>query len=109
MDNIHKYYSERAREYDRVYQKPERQDDLRKLEKMVELEFAGLEVLEIACGTGYWTQFIARAAAKIFAIDSSHETLKIATGRDYESCPVEFTQSDAYTLNNVKPGYSGGF
>ena len=53
------YYAKRAREYERVYDKPERQSDLARLHEIVPVMFAGRRVLEIACGTGYWTAPIA--------------------------------------------------
>lgn len=49
------YYARRAREYDQVYFKPERQSDIRALEAWLPEPFAGRRVLEIACGTGWWT------------------------------------------------------
>jgi len=54
------YYAERAREYERIYYKPERQHDLQRLRAFVERAFAGAHVFEVACGTGYWTEIIAR-------------------------------------------------
>jgi hypothetical protein len=46
------YYAARAPEYDKVYSKPERQADLRELERWLPPLFAASDVLEIACGTG---------------------------------------------------------
>jgi ubiquinone/menaquinone biosynthesis C-methylase UbiE len=86
---LEKYYADRAGEYDRVYLKPERQSDLRKLELLLGQEFKGLDVLEIACGTGYWTQFIARSAGKILAIDYNPETIQIARNRYYGKCEMD--------------------
>ena len=57
------YYAKRASEYERIYQKPERQADLEKLQAILTEVCAGLDLLEIACGTGYWTQY-ARSSAK---------------------------------------------
>ena len=57
------YYAERALEYERVYTKPERQSDHTSLHKMV-AEFSDeRRVLEVACGTGYWTHTAATTAA----------------------------------------------
>ena len=53
--------------------------------------------MEIACGTGYWTQFIAPSAARIVAVDSAPETLRIAKERVLEGM-VQFIVGDAYTL-----------
>jgi len=63
------YYSARAPEYDSIYLRPERQADLRAVESWLAPRFAAEPVLEIACGTGYWTSFIASSAARIVALD----------------------------------------
>jgi trans-aconitate methyltransferase len=89
------YYSARAAEYDSIYQKPERQRDLREIEAWVEAEFANTDVLEIACGTGYWTQFIARSARSVLAFDLADESMNIARAR--VNLPhVQFVRGDAY-------------
>ncbi len=62
------YYAARAAEYERIYDKSERQADLARLRHLIPSYFVGRSVLEIACGTGYWTQFIAPAARKVTAI-----------------------------------------
>ncbi len=94
---IEDYYAARAPEYDRVYSKPERQSDLRDIERWLPPIFAGLNVLEVACGTGYWTQFVAPAALSVLALDSSPETLQIARKR-VASANVRFIVGDAYAL-----------
>lgn len=94
---IQSYYAARAEEYDDVYRKPERQSDLRAIERWLPAVFAGATVLEIACGTGYWTRFIAPAAAAVAAIDSAPETLRLAEQRSSAN-NVEFRVGDAYDL-----------
>jgi SAM-dependent methyltransferase len=89
------YYAARAPEYDAVYRKPERQADLRAIEQWVPSKFVGARVLEIACGTGYWTQFIAPVAMHVTALDAAPETLDIARGR-VPGSNVEFVVGDAY-------------
>lgn len=91
------YYAARAPEYDRVYLKPERQTDLRAIEHWLPPKFAGARVIEIACGTGYWTQFIAPLAARVLALDTAAETLGIAASRVHEG-KVDFLVGDAYAL-----------
>ena len=49
------YYARRAGYYERVYLKPERQRDLRTMEAWLPSMFVGRRVLEVACGTGWWT------------------------------------------------------
>ena len=56
------YYAERAAEYDRVYAKPERQRDIEALGRVVTEELAGRDVLDVAAGTGFWTERYASAA-----------------------------------------------
>jgi SAM-dependent methyltransferase len=103
------YYARRAPEYERIYRRPERQQDLRKLEQLVAQAFCDHDVLEIACGTGYWTQFIAKQAKSILATDCSREVMNVARDKCYTPCTVSFVESDAYSLKNVEGTRSAGF
>ena len=97
-DPLRAYYAARAAEYDRIYLKPERQADLRQIEAWLPAHFAGRRVLEVACGTGYWTRLIAPVVTHMLALDASPETLEIARRR----VPPErmaFTVGDAYALH----------
>jgi SAM-dependent methyltransferase len=91
------YYAARAAEYDRIYLKPERQTDLRAIEQWLPAKFSGARVLEIACGTGYWTRLIAPVAARVLAVDSAAETIAIAKTR-VPPGKVDFLLGDAYAL-----------
>jgi demethylmenaquinone methyltransferase/2-methoxy-6-polyprenyl-1,4-benzoquinol methylase len=91
------YYASRANEYDRVYAKPERQRDLREIEQWLPSVLRGEAVFEVACGTGYWTQFIAPVASSVLAIDSAPEMLRIAERR-VKAGAVTFEVGDAYAL-----------
>jgi len=105
---MQRYYADRASEYDRVYAKPERQADLRLIERWLPEVFRGRSVLEIACGTGYWTQFIAPVADGVVAIDSAAETIEIARKRMSPE-KVEFVIGDAYALPDLGRTFSAGF
>ena len=59
------YYARRAAEYEKIYDKPERQADLARMRKDIPALFEGERVLEIACGTGYWTPLIAEQAESV--------------------------------------------
>lgn len=96
------YYAKRAAEYERIYRKPERQEDLETLKTMIAGSFGELDLLEIACGTGYWTQFAARSARSITAADYNEEVLDIARSKDYGNCPVTFVKADAYSLDGIE-------
>ena len=107
--DINSYYDRRAAEYERIYHKPERQENLQALAGMVPAYFTGLAVLEIACGTGYWTHMIAREAATMVATDLSPSMLEISRRKDYGNTPVTFLESDAFMLTNVTGSFTGGF
>jgi demethylmenaquinone methyltransferase/2-methoxy-6-polyprenyl-1,4-benzoquinol methylase len=102
------YYAARAPEYDRIYARPERQDDLRAIERWLPTVFAGRSLLEVACGTGYWTQFLAPVATRVLAIDAAPETLRIARSR-LAGGNVEFTTGDAYALPPTATGFESAF
>jgi SAM-dependent methyltransferase len=97
------YYRERAAEYDEFYRKPERQDDLARLRELLPGLVAGRRVLEIAAGTGFWTQVLAASAAAVTATDLNPETLGVAAGRDYGGAQVALEVADAYRPDTV-PG-----
>ena len=55
LQDMRAVYARRAAVYERVYAKPERQADLRAMKAALPVAFAGRRVLEVACGTGWWT------------------------------------------------------
>jgi len=57
---------------------PSGRPDLRAIEAVLPRMFAGRYVLEIACGTGWWTPHGARRAAGWLATDLNPETIEIA-------------------------------
>ena len=97
-DHMARYYAQRAAEYERIYQKPERQADLRAIEHwLAEGPFVGRRVLEVASGTGWWTAFGARAAQAWLATDVNPETMALARHKPLPAC-VSFATVDAYSL-----------
>lgn len=92
------YYAQRAAEYERIYEKPERQEDLRQLEDWVRTALVGRNVLEVACGTGYWTQVAAETARSIAAFDLNEAVLDIARCKPIDPQKVTFGIGDAYQL-----------
>ena len=106
---LRQYYAARAREYEAIYQKPERQPDLRKLERLVPDMLAGRRVLELACGTGYWTQFLVRKARNTVAVDASTETLALAAEKALPRERVELRVADVYDLPDELGTFDGAF
>lgn len=102
-DDLRAYYAARAAEYERVYDKPERQQDLALLGRRVPELLAGRDVLEIACGTGWWTRRAGRTVRSLLATDATPETLDVARSQLPGGQPVTFAQADAYALDKV-PG-----
>jgi demethylmenaquinone methyltransferase/2-methoxy-6-polyprenyl-1,4-benzoquinol methylase len=106
---LKQYYARRAAEYEGIYAKPERQADLRRLEALLPEVLAGRRVLELACGTGYWTQFLARTAQSILALDASPETLELAASKDLPRGRVAFRVADIYELPADIGSFDGAF
>lgn len=98
MDQLAAYYAKRASEYERIYARPERQSDLSALRKRIGGMFAGRTVLELACGTGWWTPVIAQGAAGVTALDLNEEVLAIARAKDLPAGKVEFVQGSAFAI-----------
>jgi ubiquinone/menaquinone biosynthesis C-methylase UbiE len=105
---LQSYYASRASEYDRVYEKPERQADLRAIEQWLASAMRDEAVLEVACGTGYWTRFIASGATSVLAIDSAPEPLRLAEAR-LQSSGVAFEVADAYALPRGSARFTAAF
>ena len=100
-DALRDYYARRADTYERVYHKPERQADLRTIEGWLPAVFAGRRVLEIACGTGWWTPHGARDAASWLATDLEPATMVVAQAKPMPAC-VRFAVADAHTLAELE-------
>jgi SAM-dependent methyltransferase len=98
VESMRDYYARRATYYERVYHKPERQADLRAMEAWLAQQFAGRHVLEIACGTGWWTPHGAAQCASWLATDVNPETMAIALTKKMPADKVQFATVDAYTL-----------
>jgi SAM-dependent methyltransferase len=103
------YYSKRASEYEQIYEKPERQRELEWLRHRIPEIFRGRTVLEVACGTGYWTQFIAPHAKRVYAGDINESVLEIAREKPIPPGKATFIKSDALALDNVPPGCNAAF
>lgn len=109
MDKLADYYARRAPEYERFYDKPERQTDLSLLRERVARLFAGRRVLEVACGTGYWTAVMAPEAREVLALDVNEEVFALAREKPLPAGKVEFRQADAFALPDCGRRHDGVF
>lgn len=108
VEDVQAYYAQRAAEYERIYFKPERQADLRAIEAWLPGCFAGRRVIELACGTGWWTQFAARDATQWLATDVNPEALAIARSKALPA-GVQLSVADAYMLERIDCAFDAAF
>lgn len=99
------YYAERAREYEQIYQRPERQADLVRFKSAIEEAFVARRVLDIACGTGYFSAIAARRACALEGIDANEQTLQLARAKSIVN--ASFRLGDAYELPPASQPYTG--
>ena len=105
------YYKDRAKEYENIYSKPERQGDLLVASQILQKIFTDKSIFEIACGTGYWTEKIAATARNILATDINDAVIDIARSKNYPLDNVEFRNADIFDLEDsaVYENLFGGF
>ena len=109
MTGTEDYYRERAPEYDQVYLKLERQEDLRSIRAWLPDILRGRRVLDVASGTGYWTDVFADSAASIVATDVNDVTLGVARNRRDWPPHVQFAVADAFDLARVTGDFNAAF
>lgn len=103
------YFTARAATYHDVYERPEQREELLLLQDTLSELMEGHAVLEVGCGTGYWTQQIAEVADSITAVDSNPAMLAVA--RQMEDDRIEWVQGDATNLpaSDAYTACFGGF
>ena len=91
------YYRERADSYEEIYYRdqPDRRKEIDDEAMRIRTLVKGKSVLELACGTGYWTKIMSEAAGEVTASDLSAEMLEIARKKPQTS-PVTFVQADMF-------------
>ncbi|ELX13370.1 hypothetical protein Jab_1c19950 [Janthinobacterium sp. HH01] len=97
-NQLAQFYAVNADNYDQVYAQEERFDDLDDLQEMVAELFQGHKVLELACGTAYWTDLIAEVAESVHATDLLPEMIALAETRGLDEDVVSFGVMDAFNL-----------
>lgn len=109
-ETLARYHALTAADSESVYDKPERQADLAALRAKVAELLDGHDVLELACGTGYWTRVIAPVAASVHATDINEEALALARARQVDDDDnVTFAQADAFDLPAAVGQYTAVF
>jgi len=101
------YYRARAHEYDEWFLRQGRYDrgsehraawfsEVGEVQAALNRELQSGEVLELACGTGLWTQHLARQHARVVAVDASPEVIEINRQRAHSDV-VEYVVADLFT------------
>jgi demethylmenaquinone methyltransferase/2-methoxy-6-polyprenyl-1,4-benzoquinol methylase len=108
INEMEEYYAKRASEYENIYLKPERQEFIKDSKNILRQYFLNKNVLEIACGTGFWTEAISEKSTKITAVDINNEVLEIAKNKKFD-CKIDFIQDDSYKLNKITEKYNSLF
>jgi SAM-dependent methyltransferase len=92
------YYARLGGAGEEDYRQPEHQADLAILHERVPEALRGHRVIELACGTGYWTGLIAETAASVLATDIDPRMIEAARSARRPGKAVEFAVADAFDL-----------
>jgi SAM-dependent methyltransferase len=105
---LRRYYDQRAPDYEQIYRP--RDDvhgrELGELARELREALRDRSVLEIACGTGFWTAAAATVAREVVATDASPAMLAEARAK-VPAANVRFAEADAYALDSVGGQYDG--
>ncbi|NHJ49566.1 MAG: class I SAM-dependent methyltransferase [Asgard group archaeon] len=107
--DMEEYYRKRAPDYERFYYEcePELKQGNQYTAELLMEHLRNRNVLEIACGTGYWTRILSSTAKQIVGVDILPETLAYAEEKKYK-CNVLFVIADAYNLPFLDNTFDGG-
>ncbi|MEM6629375.1 MAG: class I SAM-dependent methyltransferase [Bacteroidota bacterium] len=78
------------------------------LKKNLPPHFDNRTVIDLGCGTGYWTQAISQRATSIAGFDINEPMLQVAREKTYE-CPTSFAVRSYYDLKSLPHAYEGMF
>ena len=106
------YYQARASEYDEWFLRQGRYDrgpewnsqwfqEVEQVRRALDRFKPSGRILELACGTGLWTQQLLGHAGQITAVDAAPEVLKLNQQR-LQSSKVKYVQADIFTWQPVE-------
>ncbi len=104
LEEMRRYYADRAPYHDGYMSwKGQRETELTlaPVVEVVEEVVRDRHVVEVACGTGNWTQVISSRARCVVATDLVVDYLELARAKGYERDNVTFLEADAYHLEEA--------
>jgi len=110
MDTV-KYYNDRAEIYDQTagYLNQDSVELRKSLKALFDFYLNGKDILEIACGTGFWTSFLASIAKSVTAVDINPPMITIAKEKCRLNRNVEIIKDDCFKLEKVNQKFNGLF
>jgi SAM-dependent methyltransferase len=97
-DPVARYYASSTQAADAALSRAERAHDLAQVRERIAALVRGQTVLELACGTGYWTEVIAASAERVLATDILDEMIARAGRRRLPEGKVTFRRVDGLDL-----------
>ncbi|HBZ06835.1 MULTISPECIES: class I SAM-dependent methyltransferase [Massilia] len=95
---VAKYYAQLGEAVEDIYLEPDMDEDIDDMSIHLGNVLAGHSVLELGCGTGYWTEIAAESAASVLAVDINANLVDIARERGMPEGKVSFRVADALDL-----------
>jgi ubiquinone/menaquinone biosynthesis C-methylase UbiE len=96
--NVAKYYALLGEALEDKYLEPDMDEDIDDMSIHLGTLLAGHTVLELGCGTGFWTEVVAESAASVTALDINASLVDIARERGMPEGKVSFRVADALDL-----------
>jgi len=93
-----KYYARLGDAVEDIYLEPDMDEDIDDMSIHLGNLLAGHTVLELGCGTGYWTEVVAESAQAVVALDINANLVDIARERGMPADKVAFRVADALDL-----------
>ncbi|MBU8933530.1 MAG: class I SAM-dependent methyltransferase [candidate division Zixibacteria bacterium] len=106
------YYDRRAPwhdEYMSYHSQREHETLMQPLLDQIKERIIGKDVLEVACGTGIWTQTLTTRARSVVATDVNASVIELAKLKEYRGAPVRFEEVDAYALDKIAGSFDVAF
>ena len=95
---VAKYYALLGEALEHKYLEPDMDEDIDDMSIHLGNLMSGHTVLELGCGTGFWTEVVAESAASVVAVDINAGLVDIARERGMPEGKVSFRVADALDL-----------